>query len=48
MPFATVVIGVVLVALSIWLLCGRELTLVLPRFLAERRLHHCCRCLATD
>lgn len=31
MPFATVVIGVVLVALSIWLLCGRELTLVLPR-----------------
>lgn len=31
MPFATVVIGAALVALSIWLLSGRELTVVLPR-----------------
>lgn len=31
MPFATVVIGVALVALSLWLLSGRELTVVLPR-----------------
>lgn len=30
MPFATVVIGIALVALSIWLLSGRELTVVLP------------------
>lgn len=31
MPFATVVIGIALVALSIWLLSGRELTIVLPQ-----------------
>ncbi|MUM15446.1 cytochrome c biogenesis protein CcdA [Mycobacterium sp. CBMA271] len=31
MPFATVVIGIALVALSIWLLSGRELTVMLPR-----------------
>ncbi|MBA0046266.1 cytochrome c biogenesis CcdA family protein [Mycobacterium sp. NPDC050853] len=31
MPFATVVIGIGLVALSIWLLSGRELTVMLPR-----------------
>lgn len=31
MPFATVVIGIALVALSVWLLSGRELTVMLPR-----------------
>lgn len=31
MPYVTVVIGVVLVALGVWLLSGRELTLLLPK-----------------
>jgi cytochrome c biogenesis protein CcdA len=31
MPYVTVVIGVVLVALGVWLLSGRELSLALPR-----------------
>jgi cytochrome c biogenesis protein CcdA len=31
MPYVTVVIGIALVALGLWLLSGRELTLLLPR-----------------
>jgi cytochrome c-type biogenesis protein len=31
LPFATVVIGVVMVLLGLWLLAGRELTVLLPR-----------------
>lgn len=34
-PYVTVVIGIVLVALGIWLACGRELTLLLPSRLAR-------------
>lgn len=30
MPYVTVVIGIVLVALGIWLVCGRELALLMP------------------
>jgi cytochrome c biogenesis protein CcdA len=36
LPYATVVIGVVLVALGIWLLSGRELTVLTPRPLGPR------------
>jgi cytochrome c biogenesis protein CcdA len=36
MPYATVVIGVVLVALGVWLLSGRELTALTPRPLGPR------------
>ena len=36
LPYATVVIGVVLVALGIWLLSGRELTALTPRQLGPR------------
>jgi cytochrome c biogenesis protein CcdA len=36
LPYATVVIGVVLVALGIWLLSGRELTALTPRPLGPR------------
>ncbi|UQX10280.1 cytochrome c biogenesis CcdA family protein [Candidatus Mycobacterium methanotrophicum] len=32
LPYAVVVIGIVLVALGIWLLSGRELTLLAPRY----------------
>jgi cytochrome c biogenesis protein CcdA len=35
-PYATVVIGVVLVALGVWLLSGRELTALTPRPLGPR------------
>jgi cytochrome c biogenesis protein CcdA len=35
-PYLTVVIGIVLVALGIWLLTGRELTLLTPRHLGGR------------
>lgn len=31
LPFATVVIGVVLIVLGIWLLAGKELTLIMPQ-----------------
>jgi cytochrome c biogenesis protein CcdA len=30
LPYVTVIIGIVLVALGIWLVCGRELTLLVP------------------
>jgi cytochrome c biogenesis protein CcdA len=36
LPYATVVIGVVLVALGVWLLSGRELTALMPRPLGPR------------
>ncbi len=36
LPYATVVIGVVLVALGVWLLSGRELTAPTPRSLGPR------------
>jgi cytochrome c biogenesis protein CcdA len=36
LPYATVVIGVVLVALGVWLLTGRELTALTPRPLGPR------------
>src|ERR1700751_6292964 len=36
MPYATVVSGVVLVALGVWLLSGRELTALTPRPLGPR------------
>src|SRR6516165_10357690 len=36
LPYATVVIGVVLVALGVWLLWGRELTALTPRPLGPR------------
>ena len=36
LPYATVVIGVVLVALGVWLLSGRELTALTPRPLGLR------------
>jgi cytochrome c biogenesis protein CcdA len=36
LPYATVVIGIVLVALGIWLLSGRELTVLTPRPLGPR------------
>lgn len=36
LPYATVVIGIVLVALGIWLLSGRELTALTPRPLGPR------------
>jgi len=36
MPYATVVIGVVLVALGVWLLSGRELTALTPRPIGPR------------
>jgi cytochrome c biogenesis protein CcdA len=36
LPYATVLIGVVLVALGVWLLAGRELTALTPRPLAVR------------
>jgi cytochrome c biogenesis protein CcdA len=36
LPYATVVIGVVLVALGVWLLSGRELTALTPRSLGPR------------
>jgi cytochrome c biogenesis protein CcdA len=36
LPYATVVIGIVLVALGIWLLSGRELTALTPRSLGPR------------
>ncbi|OBI85955.1 cytochrome c biogenesis CcdA family protein [Mycobacterium sp. 1245805.9] len=36
LPYATVVIGIVLVALGIWLLSGRELTALTPRRLGPR------------
>ena len=32
LPYAVVVVGIVLVALGIWLLLGRELTLLIPRY----------------
>ena len=35
MPFVTVLIGVALVALGIWLLAGRELSLLVPNRLAR-------------
>ena len=41
-PYATVVIGVVLVALGIWLLSGRELTALTPRPLGPRWAPDCC------
>jgi cytochrome c biogenesis protein CcdA len=31
LPFATVVIGVLLIALSVWLLAGRDITVILPK-----------------
>ena len=37
LPYGTVVIGVVLVALGVWLLTGRELTALTPRALGPRR-----------
>ena len=37
LPYLTVVIGIVLVALGIWLLLGRELTLLTPRLPGGRR-----------
>ena len=36
LPYVTIVIGIVLVALGIWLLTGRELTLLTPRHLDGR------------
>lgn len=36
LPYATVVIGIVLVALGVWLLSGRELTALTPRGLGPR------------
>jgi cytochrome c biogenesis protein CcdA len=36
LPYGTVVIGVVLVALGVWLLLGRELTAITPRPLGPR------------
>lgn len=36
MPFVTVLIGIALVALGIWLLAGRELSLLLPNRLGRR------------
>jgi cytochrome c biogenesis protein CcdA len=36
LPYAVVVIGIVLVALGIWLLLGRELTLLIPRYSGGR------------
>jgi cytochrome c biogenesis protein CcdA len=36
LPYATVVVGVVLVALGIWLLTGRELSVFVPNPLAHR------------
>ncbi len=36
LPYGTVVIGVVLVALGVWLLTGRELTVLTPRALGPR------------
>jgi cytochrome c biogenesis protein CcdA len=36
LPYAVVAIGIVLVALGIWLLCGRELTLLIPRYSGGR------------
>jgi cytochrome c biogenesis protein CcdA len=35
LPFVTVLIGITLVALGIWLLCGRELALMVPNPLAR-------------
>jgi cytochrome c biogenesis protein CcdA len=32
LPFATVVIGVLLVALAVWLLAGKHITILLPKF----------------
>jgi cytochrome c biogenesis protein CcdA len=37
LPYVTVLIGVVLVALGVWLLCGRELTLLIPKQLGGQR-----------
>ncbi|ORW08613.1 cytochrome c biogenesis CcdA family protein [Mycobacterium kyorinense] len=37
LPYVTVLIGVVLVALGIWLLCGRELTVLIPKQLGAQR-----------
>jgi cytochrome c biogenesis protein CcdA len=37
LPYLTVAIGIVLVALGIWLLLGRELTLLTPRLPGRRR-----------
>ena len=37
LPYGTVVIGVVLVALGVWLLSGRELTAMTPRPVGPRR-----------
>lgn len=37
MPYVTVLIGIVLVALGIWLLSGRELTLLMPKQLGTQR-----------
>lgn len=31
LPFATVVIGILLVALAIWLLAGKNITVMLPK-----------------
>src|ERR1700753_2200509 len=36
LPYVTVAIGIVLVALGIWLLSGRELTALTPRALGPR------------
>ncbi len=36
LPYLTVVIGIVLVALGVWLLLGRELTLLTPRYASGR------------
>jgi cytochrome c biogenesis protein CcdA len=36
LPYLVVVIGIVLVALGVWLLSGRELTLLTPRYLGRR------------
>lgn len=37
LPYATVVIGIALVTMGIWLLSGRELTLMMPKSLAGHR-----------
>jgi cytochrome c biogenesis protein CcdA len=36
LPFATVVIGVVLVALAVWLLAGRDVSVILPKLSGAR------------
>lgn len=47
LPFATVVIGVLLVGLAIWLLAGKELGIILSKSMGVRRQLGSVPCTAT-